>query len=286
MFANYWEPQNLWEAISLLSRQNGAVPMAGGTDLLVKIKKGQIKAPELVNLKRLVELKELAFNGQTLNIGALTRVSALLENSEVNRHFPVLALAARGLGTPQIRNTATIGGNLCNSSPAADLSVALLAYEARLKTIGPDGARLVPVHEFFSAPGRNVLKPGEVLVGVEIDVPPLHSGGTFIKHGRRKSHEIALVNIAVMLAWEPGKKKISAARIALGAVAPIPMRVRDAEDFLVNAQPGENGWKEAGSLVMKAISPIDDVRSSAAYRRQIAGVLTRRALAEAWGESL
>jgi len=284
---NYWEPENLTDAVSILAQMGDqGRPLAGGTDLLVKMKKGLMNWKGIVNLKGLTELKGFSFEGETITIGALTQISVLIENPLLNLHFPVLVDAARSLGTPQVRNLATIGGNLCNASPAADVALALLMYEARLLIMGPSGLRKVPVQEFYVGPGQTVLQQGELLTAIEIDLPPLNSKGVFAKHGKRKSHEIALVNVAVLLTPYPGTKQIAKARIAVGAVASTQLRIKDAEDSLTDSLATLRAFERAAELAKEAVNPIDDVRSTASYRKQMAGVLTRRALVEAWGGEL
>jgi len=283
---NYWEPGNLLEAVSILANLGDQVrPLAGGTDLLVKMKKGPINWRGIVNIKGLTELKGINYEGLTITIGALTQISSLIENPLVRIHFPVLVEAARSLGTPQVRNLATIGGNLCNASPAADVALVLLMYEARLLIIGPSGSRKVPVQEFYVGPSQTVLQQGELLTAIEMDLPPLNSKGVFYKHGKRKSHEIALVNVAVLLTPQPGTKQIRA-RIAVGAVASTPLRIKDAEDSLTDSLATLSAFEQAAELAKQAVNPIDDVRSTASYRKQMVGVLTRRALVEAWGGEL
>ena len=284
---NYWEPGNLIDAVSLLANMGDQVrALAGGTDLLVKMKKGPINWKGIVNLKGLTELKGFVFEGETITIGALTQISSLIENSLLGLHFPVLVDAARSLGTPQVRNLATIGGNLCNASPAADVALVLLMYEARLLITGPSGSRKVPVHEFYVGSGQTVLQLGEILTAIEIDLPPLNSKGVLYKHGKRKSHEIALVNVAVLLTPQPGTKQISRARIAVGAVASTQLRIKEAEDSLREVIATLGAFEKAAELTKEAVNPIDDVRSTASYRKQMVGVLTRRALVEAWGGEL
>ena len=284
---NYWEPRNLLDAVSLLANLGDQVrPLAGGTDLLVKMKKGPINWKGIVNLKSLTELKGINKKGETIMIGALTQISSLLENPLVQIHFPVLVDAARSLGTPQVRNLATIGGNLCNASPAADVALVLLMYEASLLITGPNGSRKVPVQEFYVGPGQTVLQQGELLTAIEMALPPLNSKGVFYKHGKRKSHEIALVNVAVLLTPQPGTKQIARARIAVGSVASSQLRIKDAEDYLTDSLATLSVFEQAAKLAMEAVNPIDDVRSTASYRKQMVGVLTRRALVEAWGGDL
>jgi len=151
---------------------------------------------------------------------------------------------------------------------------------------GPSGSRKVPVHEFYVGSGQTVLQLGEILTAIEIDLPPLNSKGVFYKHGKRKSHEIALVNVAVLLTPQPGTKQISRARIAVGAVASTQLRIKEAEDSLREVIATLGAFEKAAELTKEAVNPIDDVRSTASYRKQMVGVLTRRALVEAWGGEL
>lgn len=281
---NYWEPTNLSDTVNLLANMGDQVrPLAGGTDLLVKMKKGPINWEGIVNLKGLRELKGINYEGVTITIGALTHISSLIESPLVIHHFPVLVDAARSLGTPQVRNLATIGGNLCNASPAGDVALVLLMYEARLLIIGPNGSRKLLVEEFCVGPNQTVLQQGEILTAIEIDLPPLNSKGVFYKHGKRKSHEIALVNVAVLLTPQSGTKQIARARIAVGSVATTQLRIKDAEDSLTDSLASLSAFEQAAELAKKAVNPIDDVRSTASYRKQMVGVLTKRALVEAWG---
>jgi len=284
---NYWEPESLMDAVSILANRGDQVrALAGGTDLLVKMKKGPINWKGIVNLKGLTELKGFIFEGNTITIGALTQISALIENPLLNLHFPVLIDAARSLGTPQVRNLATIGGNLCNASPAADVALVLLMYEARLLIAGANRSRKVPVREFYVGPGQTVLQQGEILTAIEIDLPPLNSKGMFYKLGKRKSHEIALVNVAVLLTTNPGTMQIAKARIAVGSVASTQLRIKDAEDSLIDSVATLSAFIQAAELAKTAVNPIDDVRSTASYRKHMVGVLTKRALVEAWGGEL
>lgn len=281
---NYLEPGSLWEAVGTLEGLEGkAFPLAGGTDLVRTLKRIGFKGHGVINLKKIPELSGVKFDGRVMSIGALSTVSELLANPEVNEHFPVLAQAARALGTPQIRNLATIGGNLCTSSPASDLAPALLAYQAKITITGPDGEREVAVNEFFKGPGQNVLGRGEILTRIDLNLPVPGTIGTFLKHGVRKSHEIALVNTAVLIIPVRGSDKIAVARIALGAVNPTPFRAWQAEEKLAGAEGGLPQFEEAAKIAQELTSPIDDVRASADYRKHMAGVLVKRALLQAWG---
>ncbi|MHB1405950.1 MAG: FAD binding domain-containing protein [Desulfitobacteriaceae bacterium] len=281
---NYLEPGSLWEAVGILEGLEGkAFPLAGGTDLVRTFKRIGFKGHGVINLKKIPELSGVKFDGQVMSIGALSTVSELLANSEVTEYFPVLAQAARALGTPQIRNLATIGGNLCTSSPASDLVPALLIYQAKIRITGPNGEREVAVNEFFKGPGQNVLDRGEILTRIDLNLPVPGTIGAFLKHGVRKSHEIALVNTAVLIIPVRGSDKIAVARIALGAVGPTPFRAWQAEEQLAGAEGGLPQFEEAAKIAQELASPIDDVRASADYRKHMAGVLVKRALFQAWG---
>ena len=281
---DYWEPNDLWETVAMLSQAGESVKLlAGGTDLLVRMKRKQVNCTGIINLKKLPGLDQIVFDGQTLRIGALTKISGVVENETIKEYFPILATAARSLGTPQIRNLATVGGNLCNASPAADVVPALLVYGACLQISGVQGTREITLDKFLLGPGQTALAKGEIVTAIELVPPVTDARGVFIKHGKRKSHEIAIVNLAVLLEPNQDNTSVAAAKIALGAVASTAIRVRQAEEALTNQKADENLWELAAAEAMAAVDPIDDVRSTAGYRKQMAGVLTKRALRMAWG---
>lgn len=284
---NYYEPATVWEAIGLLESLKGNVfSLAGGTDLMRTLKKTGFTDYGVLNLKRIPELGGIEFDGQVMSVGALTTVSTLVAHPEVNRHFPALAQAARALGTPQIRNLATIGGNLGTASPASDLAPALLVYQARLNLLGPDGARVMAINEFFKGPGQTGLAPGEIITRIDLTVPAAGTVGAFLKHGVRKSHEIALVNTAVLLVPLRASAAIAEARIALGAVGPTVFRATQAEEQLAGAEGGPVSFERAARAAQEMTSPISDVRAGNDYRKHMAGVLVKRALLQAWGGTI
>ncbi len=267
----------------MLSRAGEEVKvLAGGTDLLVNLKKNQGTCTGLVNIKTLPGLTGINFTALTMRIGALTKISAIVENESLQAEFPVLRAAAQSLGTPQIRNLATVGGNLCNASPAADLAVALLVYGAKVFMTGPHGTREMLLEQFITGPGQTALAKGEILTAVELVRPAATANGAFMKHGKRKSHEIAIVNLAVLLLPDQDHSTIAEAKIALGAVAPTPLRARRAEEILINQQAGDSLWERAAVEAMAEVHPIDDARSTAGYRTEMVGVLLKRVLRTAW----
>lgn len=279
---DYADPATLAEASALLARHGaGAVAMAGGTDLLVEIKE-QLRAPRLVvDLKRIPGLTALQVDADgALRFGALVTARRLETDARVRERWPGLHQAVMELGSIQVRHRATVVGNICRASPSADTLPPLLADGARLHLQGPRGAREVKMEEFFTGPGRTTLAPGEIVLQVRVPAPAPRSGRAYLKHGRRKAMELATVGVAATLELD-GAGRIAAARIALGAVAPTPLRAHEAEASLIGALPGEPTFARAAALAMAASRPISNVRASAAYRREMVGVLTRRALAAA-----
>lgn len=270
----YFAPRTLPEAADLLARHGDqARAVAGGTDLLLKMKAGRLRPRVIVNLKRLAELRGLDFNGH-LTLGALTTLEALRRSPVIRRHYPALAEASASMASPQIRNLATVGGNLCNAAPSADLAPILLALDARARLAGPQGERRVPLDEFFTGPGRTVLQPGELLVALE--VPPPAGRALYLKLAPRQHMDIAVVGLGLRLQVEAGR--CVQARLALGAVAPVPLRVPQAGAELEGSALTPERIARAAQLAAEAAQPIDDLRGSAWYRRRMVGVLARRGL--------
>lgn len=276
----YYEPETIAEAISLLeSSGEGAKLLAGGTDLLVGMKRQSIAPRCLINLKRIPGLNHIRLeqNG-TLRLGALATIGGLETSGTVQRHFPVLAHAAGLVGSVQVRHLATIGGNLCNASPAADIAPSLIALGAIARMTGSRGEEVVPMEGFFLGPGKTVLGRRILL---EIIVPPLPSGSaaTYLKQTRRRAMDLATVGVAAFIAWGSGVCR--EARISLGAVAPTPIRARRAECLLVRTELADEVLREAGMTAAQEARPISDIRGTAEYRLELVKVLVRRAVAQA-----
>lgn len=283
MSFDYAAPQALDEASALLLAHGDlASLMAGGTDLLVEIKE-QLRRPRLVvDLKRIVGLDQLTVDADgALRFGALVTARRIETDARVYRLWPGLHQSVVELGSIQVRHRATVVGNICRASPSADTLPPLVADGAALHLHGPEGEREVAMEDFFCGPGRTVLKPGEIVLQVRVPAPASRSGRAYIKHGRRKAMELATVGVACALALDD-EGRISEARIALGAVAATPLRARAAEELLRAERPRDALFARAGELAMAVSRPISNVRASAAYRRDMVGVLTRRALALAW----
>jgi CO/xanthine dehydrogenase FAD-binding subunit len=277
----YFAPRTVDEAVALLAGADGqARALAGGTDLLPRLEKELVRAETLVDLKRIPELRSVTFDPASgLTIGATVRLAELLEVPEVQRLYPAMADAASQTATVQIRNMGTLAGNLCNGSPCADNAPVLIARDARLVLRGPRGERVLPIGDFFKGPGQTARQPEELLVRIHVPPPPPDTGFAFAKLPARTHVDISAVNAGVMVARKG--EACGEARIVLGAVGPTPLRAHEAEARLAGATLDAKLLQEVGELAASETRPVDDVRSSAAYRRAMAAVLVRRALVEA-----
>lgn len=274
----YHRPASVEEACRILGHEPRAAVLAGGTDLMVHL--GQSwrgrRPPAVVNIKRIPGLAAIEVTDRTVRLGALATLSALIEHPAIRAEYPVLPFAARYMGSPAIRNLATVGGNLCNASPAADLPPVLLGLDAEVGIAGPTGARRLPLGAFFVGPGRTVLEAGELLTWVEF---PRRRPLRPIRYERldvRRAMDIAIAGAAVSVELDDGR--VRDARVALCAVAPIPLRVREAEAVLVAEGLSEAAIARAAELSAAAARPISDVRATAEYRREMVEVLVRRGL--------
>jgi len=229
----------------------------------------------LISLRAVAELAGIA-HGKPTRIGALTLVADLAADEGLKARYPALVEAADRLGSPQIRNAATIGGNLCRAAPCADLAPPLLVYEARAKIRRPGGVREVPIEEFMRGPGVTCLEPGELLTDVLLDPPSAGARSTFLKKGRVRM-DLSLASVAVLLATEGGICR--RVRVAAGSVGPTPLRLREVEALLEGQALTSALVAEAGKVASASVLPISDVRTTAEYRRTIVGVYVRRALA-------
>ena len=257
-------------AVALLAEHGPSVRMlAGGTDLLVELKSAPHTPQAVLDLSRAADLKEIKLSEEGLRIGALATFSEIMRSPLVREHCPVLAKAAHSIGAVQTRNLGTLGGNLANAVPSMDGGPPLMALEALVTVAGPRGRARHALEDFFVAPRKTRLAPGELLVDILIPARNLGKRCEFLKFGLRKGQALALVNVAVSL---------RPARIALGAVAPTVMRARQAEAYLEASQINEEARSEAGRIAAGEARPISDFRASAAYRRELVAVLVRRAL--------
>jgi len=274
----YFEPATLEEAVGCFQEHgSNAWKLAGGTDLLVRMKRGEIRPAALVNLKRIKALEGITWEKDHVRFGALTTVSGLLKDKGVQMRFPALYQAAAVMASPQVRELATLGGNICNASPAADLLPPLSALDAKVEIACAGGSRQESLLNILAGPRLTTLSAEEVLAAVILPQPGPGARSVYLKHGVRRAHEIAIVGVAVCLVLgETGRVKD--ARIALGAVGPTVFRAGGAEEFLLGQPATDTILEQAGELAMQAAQPVDDIRASAWYRREMVRVLTVRAL--------
>lgn len=279
----YFAPTSLSEAISLLIKYQGqAKVIAGGTDLVVRMKQKIMMPKYLIDITHIPELDKIEYDRKSgLKIGALCTHSDIEFSSLIKGKFDVLSQAAYTIGSVQVRNLGTIGGNLCNASPSADLAPALIGLDARARILGPAGERVLGFKDFFRGPGKTVLESDEILIGVEVPNPPPHSAAVYLKQSPRKAMDVAVVGVAVVLSLTAEDSTCSDIRIVLGAVAPTPIRARKAEGIVRGRKFDEALIREVAKVASDEARPISDVRSSEVYRRKIVEVLTRRGIQKA-----
>ena len=279
----YHAPTSLGEALDHLSKHgDNAKVLAGGTDLLVSMKKREILPKHLINIKGIQALKQIQYDKKRgLEIGSLVTLGEIERSTIVREKYSPLWDAANVMAAPQIRTLATIGGNLCSAVPSADTAPPLVALGASVTLTGKNGERTLLVEDFFAGPEASVLSADEILSHVSIPNPPENSGGAYLKLMRRNAMDLALVGVAAWLRLDSEKKVCKEARIALGAVAPTPLRALGAEEVLLNKEPDEHLAIETGNIAAEEARPISDIRASKAYRTEMVRVLTKRAVMEA-----
>jgi carbon-monoxide dehydrogenase medium subunit len=279
---DYFEPASVKEAVALLAKyKKEAKVLAGGSDLMVNLKHDVIRPKYIINIGAIPKLSYIDFDhGKEIRIGALTTMRTLIESAELRRKCPVIPQAVGQLGNPAIRNVATLGGNLCNASPAADSAPVLIGLSAKAKIVGPDGGRVIPLEDFFSGPHSNVLKAGEMLTEVQVPLPPANTRGVYLKYGGRGVADLAIVGVAVIANIEAKSKVCNDIKIVLGSVAPTPMRAKKAENLIKGQVVTQALIEKSAQIAANEARPITDNRSSAEYRKTLINVYVRRALTE------
>jgi CO/xanthine dehydrogenase FAD-binding subunit len=279
----YHTPTSLPEALDLLAKYDGkGAVLAGGTDLLVSMKKREVLPEHLISLKGIVELKGIHDEKEGIKIGALVTLGEIERSKTIQDKFRVLWDAAQVMASRQIRNLGTIGGNLCSAAPSADTAPPLIVLDASVEIITPKGKRKALVENFFKGPGESHLKPGEILTQIMIPPPLKKSSGAYLKLMRRAAMDLAQVGIAACLSVDSEKKTCTGARIALGAVGLTPIRAFKAEQILLNKELNETVGKEAGKIAAQEANPRSSLRASKEYRREMIEVLTKRAVMAAY----
>lgn len=279
---DYFEPRTLDEALSLLNKYGEQARLiAGGTDVMVDIKYKE-EPGSLINIKKIPGLSGIQQNGGSVRIGPLTTIREIETSAVVRDKLPVLWEASHQFASLQIRNTATIGGNICRASPSGETLSPLLVLEAKGKLAFSEGEKTQPFTSFFQGPGKSSAGAKGLLTEIEIPIPAAGSKGVYLKHAVRGAMDIAMVGVAVLLTPDASKSSVQDVRIGLGAVAPTPLRAPKTEALLRGKPLTAALLKEAGALAASESSPIDDQRSSAQNRRWIVEAFTRRGLAQTW----
>ena len=280
---DYVAAKTVDEVIGLLAEKGDqARVLCGGTDLLVALREGRRKAELVIDVKGVAETTELAYDASKgLTLGSAVPCHRMYDNKAIAAAYPGLMDAAHLIGGTQIQGRASMGGNLCNASPAADSIPALIAHGAVCNIAGPNGRRQLPVEAFCVAPGRNALEKGEFLVSLQIPAPKPGFGGAYLRFIPRNEMDIAVVGTGVAVQLDESRNKIASARISLGAVAPTPLFVAEAGDSLAGKSISDETIDAAAKLAQTAAKPISDMRGTAEYRKHLAAVITTRTLRKA-----
>jgi len=274
----YEAPRSLAQAIASIAADPNARVFAGGTDLLVQFRTGPKPPTAFVDLKQIPELVGITIDASGLRLGAATAAADVVEHADVRRLWPGLAEAVHLIGSTQIQGRASVGGNLCNASPAADTTCALIVNQARCIIAGPGGERSVPVEQFCTAPGRTVLQRGELLVALQVPRPAPRTADAYLRLIPRTEMDIAVAGAGVSITLDAAGV-CTAARVAIGAVAPTALVVAEAAQALIGSTLDAPALDRAARAASAAARPIDDKRGTVEYRRAVAGVLTKRAAA-------
>ena len=280
---DYARVKSVDEAVALLAEKNGSARvLSGGTDLLVALREGRLSTELVVDVKQVPELAEMTFDPSSgLVLGAAVSCQRMYDDDTVAAAYPGLMDSAHLIGGVQIQGRASLGGNLCNASPAADGIPALIAHAAVCTVAGPNGRRDVAVEDFCVAPGRTVLEPGEFLVNMRMPAPKPGFGAAYLRFIPRNEMDIAVVGVGASVQLSADGTTFQHARIALAAVAPRPLFVPEAGESLAGKSVNEESMAQAAELAQLAATPITDMRGTAEFRKHIVGVLTRRTLAKA-----
>ncbi|MCY4367186.1 MAG: xanthine dehydrogenase family protein subunit M [Chloroflexi bacterium] len=273
-------PKTIDEAVqAMASKGDRARALAGGTDLLVQLRGGRRSADLVVDLKDVPELNEISYNASSgLTIGAATPCYRLYADANVAANYPGLVDSASLIGSIQIQGRASLGGNLCNSAPSADAIPPMIALGSVANVVGPNGSRQIPVEDFCTGPGRNVLEPGEILVSINVPAPPANSGASYLRFIPRNEMDIAVAGVGSAVVLDGSGQNFVSARISLASVAPTPVFCKAAGDSLAGKAVSDEAIEEAARLAMEDAKPITDMRGTIRQRIHLVGVLTRRTL--------
>ncbi len=275
----YHQPVTIKQAIKLLEEYPDAKVIAGGTDIIPKMKQRIFEPKHLINLKKIPEMKGIEHRNNVIWIGATTKLREIERNDLIQKRLPLLYNCVKSIGSIQIRNMGTIGGNVCNASPAADGALGLVTLDSKIHITGLYGERTVIAQDFFRGPGKTVLRDGELVKAFSVPVPSSKTGTCFISIGRT-ALDISTVSIAVALTVN--ESDVENVKIAFGSIAPVPMRLTEVETWLKNKKITDSLIKESSVKVAEQIKPITDVRETAEYRKEASKGMAMEALTRAW----
>ncbi len=277
----YFAPQKIEEALEILSRYGKKIKViAGGTDLLVQYYDRLYEVNSWLDLKNIKELKDIRINKNQMEIGAMVTHTQLEKSEDIKKYFPILSEAAADIGSPQIRNRGTIGGNIVNASPAGDLLAPLMAYDAQFKLLSVQKEALISAEEFFIGPKKTILEPAQLLTGIILPLPSESTFGCWIKIGKRKALIIATITLALVVEMAEDNKTVKDVRTCLGSVAPTPIEVKEVREKMIGKNFSQLDFNQLGQIVEDKISPIDDIRGTREYRKDVAKNIMINALEE------
>ncbi|MHC2994107.1 MAG: FAD binding domain-containing protein [Candidatus Atribacteria bacterium] len=277
----YFAPQKIEEALETLSKYGKEIKIiAGGTDLLVQYYDRLYEVSAWLDLKNIEELKEIKIYQNQMEIGAMVTHSQIERSEDIKKYFPILSQAAADIGSPQIRNRGTVGGNIVNASPAGDLLSPLMAYQAQFKLLFSKGEAIVPARDFFVGPKKTILMPEQLLAQIVLPLPNERTYGSWIKIGKRKAVIIATITLALVVEMDEDNKIIKDVRTCLGSVAPTPVEIKEIRAEMIGKRFNQLDFNQLGQLVEDKISPIDDIRGTREYRKDVAKEIMINALEE------
>ena len=277
----YFAPQKIEEALEILSQYGKEIKViAGGTDLLIQYYDRLYEVGSWLDLKNIKELKEIKIHQNQMEIGAMVTHTQLEKSEDIKKYFPVLSQAAADIGSPQIRNRGTIGGNIVNASPAGDLLSPLMAYDAQFKLLSVQKEALISAEEFFIGPKKTILEPAQLLIQIILPLPSERTYGSWIKIGKRKALIIATITLALVVEMAEDNKTVKDVRTCLGSVAPTPIEIKEIREKMIGKKFNQLDFNQLGQIVEDKISPIDDIRGTREYRKDVAKNIMINALEE------
>jgi len=277
----YFAPQKIEEALEILSRYEREVKIiAGGTDLLVQYYDRLYEINHWLDLKNIKDLKNIRINKNQMEIGAMITHTQLEISEDIKKYFPILSQAAADIGSPQIKNRGTIGGNIVNASPAGDLLPSLMAYKAQIKLVSSKEETIIPAEAFFLGPKKTMIRTDQLLSEIILPLPEKHTYGSWIKIGKRKALIIATITLALIVRMDEDDEIVKDVSVCLGSVAPTPIEIKEIKGKMIGKKYKQLDFNQLGELVEDKISPIDDIRGTREYRKDVAKEIMINALEE------